>query len=49
MKSYALELFRSFSVVVFLSCFRCLEEIKVGLCDHHAVCLSVYVSPSINF
>jgi hypothetical protein len=28
--------------VIFLAYFPYLQKIKVGLCDHHAVCMSVY-------
>jgi hypothetical protein len=34
-------------VIVFLAYFPYFEKIKLGLCDHHAVCVSVY--PPINF
>jgi hypothetical protein len=36
-------------VIIFLADFPYFEKIKVGLWDHHAICVSVYPPPPINF
>jgi hypothetical protein len=33
----------SYMQVAFLSYFSCFEKIKLSLCDHHVVCVSMYI------